>query len=156
MFPWLLILWIALNGRLDVEVVLVGLLISGASFAFACGAMGYSAAWDRRLFSLSPHMLLYAWTLLGEIARANRQTLPFILSGKRQPAPVLICFRTGLRTRAARTVLANSITLTPGTVTVSLEEDLFTVHCLDASMGQGIQRSALVARLARMEEVSGF
>ena len=50
-------------------------------------------------------------------------------------------------------MLANSITLTPGTITVSLEGDTYCVHCLDKSMAEGIESSIFVQKLHRIEEV---
>ena len=48
--------------------------------------------------------------------------------------PTLVTFQSGLKTDFGRFLLANSITLTPGTITVQVEGDTFTVHCLDKSM----------------------
>ena len=45
-------------------------------------------------------------------------------------APQIVCFKTVLRTDFARFVLANSITLTPGTVTVRIQDDTFYVHAI--------------------------
>ena len=59
--------------------------------------------------------------------------------------------RPGLKTDTARVVLANSITLTPGTITVTLEGDEFVVHCLDKELADGIENSVFVALLRRME-----
>ena len=50
--------------------------------------------------------------------------------------------------------LANSITLTPGTITVSLEENRYVIHCLDKSFSEGLNESSFVRLLARMEEVA--
>lgn len=49
----------------------------------------------------------------------------------REPEPVLVRFQTGIRTQTGQTVLANSITLTPGTITADLEEGNYIVHSLD-------------------------
>ena len=46
----------------------------------------------------------------------------------------LVTFRTDLKTEFGRFLLANSITLTPGTITVQVKGDRLTVHCLDKSM----------------------
>ena len=49
-------------------------------------------------------------------------------------------------------LLANSITLTPGTITVDVQDDLFLVHCLDATYAQGIEDSEMQRRIARLEK----
>ena len=48
-------------------------------------------------------------------------------------------------------VLANSITLTPGTITVTLEEDEYLVHCLDRELGEGIESCSFEKRLEELE-----
>ena len=60
-------------------------------------------------------------------------------------------FETDLKGEAAKVVLANSITLTPGTITVTLDEDTYLVHCLDKELGEGIEASSFVERLRKME-----
>ena len=49
-------------------------------------------------------------------------------------------------------MLANAITLTPGTITVTLEGSEYTVHCLDESMAEGIQDSEFVKYILKFEE----
>ncbi len=60
-------------------------------------------------------------------------------------------FRTALKSRAARAALANSITLTPGTITVSLEGDEFLVHALTRKIAGKLEGSIFEKLLARME-----
>jgi multicomponent Na+:H+ antiporter subunit E len=50
-------------------------------------------------------------------------------------------------------ILANSITLTPGTITVSLTDDHLLVHCLDKSLAEGMDDSVFVRLLQKMEEI---
>ena len=51
-----------------------------------------------------------------------------ILAGGRHTDSTIIQVRIPLKTELARTILANSITMTPGTITISLDDDLYTVH----------------------------
>jgi len=48
-------------------------------------------------------------------------------------------------------LLANSITLTPGTITVSLDDDEYTIHCLDASLAEGLENSEFEKALMKLE-----
>ena len=89
--------------------------------------------------------------MLTEILKANLATSMAILSYEKEPHPVLVRFRTKLRSRITRVLLANSITLTPGTITVALEGDELTVHCLDESMSLGLENSAFEQLLLKME-----
>ncbi len=67
--------------------------------------------------------------------------------------PVLIQFDMNFKSDTSKFMLANSITLTPGTITVSVEGNTFTVHCLDKSLAQGIETSVFVKLLEKMEGV---
>jgi multicomponent Na+:H+ antiporter subunit E len=154
-FLVLFALWLVFNGQVTLEIAVFGLIFASLLLGFACRYMDYSMEKERQVMGLSFQVLLYVGTLIREIYKANINAIPFIFSRMRKPAPRIIRFRTGLRTEIARVVLANSITLTPGTITVSLDRDLFTVHCLDLTLAENIESSALVRRLRRMEEVLG-
>ena len=71
---------------------------------------------------------------------------------KKKQEPVLIFYQTKLKTKTARVVLANSITLTPGTITVSCEEDQYIIHCLNANMFEGAEDGIFVRLLTKMED----
>ena len=58
-----------------------------------------------------------------------------------------------LKTEMARVMLANSITLTPGTITVSLTDQELLVHCLDKSLAEGMEDSEFVKLLEKLEGV---
>ncbi len=76
-----------------------------------------------------------------------------IMSSRYELEPVVVRFRTDLKTAPARILLANSITLTPGTITVSLEENEYVVHCLDKELAKGINNSLFVTLLKRLERM---
>jgi multicomponent Na+:H+ antiporter subunit E len=84
--------------------------------------------WPRRLI----FSLLYFFRFLWELAKANLNVASIVLHPKRPIKPGIIKIRTGLKTDAALTTLANSITLTPGTFTVDINPakgELY-IHCL--------------------------
>jgi multicomponent Na+:H+ antiporter subunit E len=77
------------------------------------------------------HMLaVFTAVLVFNMYVASFQVLLQILRGKIRPG--IVHFRTRLRTDIARVALTHSITLTPGTVTVLLDDDHLIVHWLDA------------------------
>lgn len=151
MFFAFLLLWIIFNGRLTVEILLIGMILSAALFAFCCRFMGYSVRKDMRMFRLLPMAVQYIVLLIIEILKANRQVLFYIMTPRYQVEPVLVHFTSDLKSEFARVILANSITLTPGTITVTLEGNHFYVHCLDREFADGIDHSSFVELLERME-----
>ena len=149
MFLLFMAVWLILNGRATVEIILFGLVISAALFYFMCRYMGYNSRKELLLFRLFPLFIRYLWVLVQEIVKANVCVLRLILSPRLQPEPAFLYFETG----AARMLLANSITLTPGTITVSVEGDHFFVHCLDRELAEGMEESVFVELLKQMEAV---
>ena len=104
------------------------------------------------LFRLSPLLIRYFWVLVKEIVKANVSVMKIILSPELQPEPALVFFDTELRTGMTKMMLANSITLTPGTITVSVEGNRFCVHCLDRELAEGMEESVFVELLEEMED----
>ena len=74
-----------------------------------------------------------------------------ILSNRLEPEPVLFTFRTKLKSEAAKVLLANSITLTPGTITVKQTGDRFVVHALDREIAEGTENSVFTEMILAAE-----
>jgi multicomponent Na+:H+ antiporter subunit E len=82
-----------------------------------------------RLHTLIPY---YMW-LGGEIAKSNVAVLKAALKPEIDITPRLVRVPVQAESDLSRCVFANSITLTPGTVTIEIEDDAFLVHALDSS-----------------------
>ena len=143
--------WILLNGKFTWEIFLFGLAVAAAVYWFICRFMDYSLRKDFLLFKNAGLFLLFMGVLLREIARANLGVLKLILSPRYEPEPALVYFKTDLKSGICKVLLANSITLTPGTITVSVEGDEFCVHCLDQELADGVEDSVFVELLKEME-----
>lgn len=149
------ILWLAMNGRVTTETVTLGILVSAALHLFSRRFLSIHPASPTSMLRLLPRVLLYLALLFIEIVKANLQVIRLVLSPVIEVEPCLVRFRTDLRSEAARVALANSITLTPGTLTVSLEENDLLIHALDRDMARGVDESVFVRHLRRMEETAG-
>ena len=145
--------WVVFNGRLTLEIALFGIAVAGAVFAFVCRFMDYSLKRELRFYRLLPAFVQYLYYLIKEIILANVSVSRMILTRKEEMEPVLVHVHADLKTETARVILANSITLTPGTITVSLTDDKLLVHCLDKSLAEGMEDSVFVRLLRNMEEV---
>ena len=64
-----------------------------------------------------------------------------------KPEPVIVEFHSGLETELQNVLLANSITLTPGTYTLFQEGDHFVIHCLRREYADGMGDSAFIRYL---------
>ncbi|MCR5766871.1 MAG: Na+/H+ antiporter subunit E [Lachnospiraceae bacterium] len=151
MFLLLTLLWIVFNGRFTIEVLLFGVAISGLICFFLVRFLGYSFRKELRALKILPDLIIYIFVLLIEIIKANFTVMKLILFKAREIEPVVVHFHTDLKSRYAKVLLANSITLTPGTITSSMHDDEYYVHCLDKKLGNGISDSVFVRRLKKME-----
>lgn len=147
------LVWIIFNGAITAEIAAFGAVIALLVFAFICKFMDYSIQKEILLLKRSGYFLYYILVLVAEILRANLAVLRFLLSQSEIVEPVMVTFRTDLKSRTARLILANSITLTPGTITVSLHGDQLVVHCLDKSMSEGMDDSIFVHMLRKLERI---
>jgi len=150
-FVLFFLLWVVFNGRITLEIAIFGVAFAAALYAFICAFMGYHPRKDWRLLKKVGGFLVYVGRLVWDVCLANAAVLKFILSPKYEVEPKLVTFRTNLKSDAMRALLANSITLTPGTITASVEEDRFTVHCLDAEMAEGMKDSEMEKMLLNLE-----
>ncbi len=153
MFLAFLLLWIIFNGKITLEILVIGTVLSAALFVFCCKFLHYGVDKDLRMYRLIPMACQYVIILIIEILKANRQVLYFITTPRYQVEPQIVHFTSGLKSEFARVVLANSITLTPGTITVNLEGNEFYVHCLDKEFAEGMEHSIFVELLEKMEAV---
>ncbi|MCM1063301.1 MAG: Na+/H+ antiporter subunit E [Eubacterium sp.] len=155
MFFIYFLLWVIFNGRFTLEIAVFGVAIAAAMFGFSCRFMGYSLAKERQNIKKAFQVIAFVFLLLKEITLANFAVIRLILTQKEEIVPELVSFRSDLKTPSARAFLANAITLTPGTITVTLEGDRYLVHCLDESMADGIEDLEFQRRLSRLESGSG-
>lgn len=153
MYVILFLIWIIFNGQFTLEIAAFGLVIAGAMYWFLCKFLDYKPQNDLILCKRFFLILHYVFVLVAEILKANGAVFKMIYSAKYQLEPAVVHFRVPLHSTFARVLLANSITLTPGTITVSLKDDEYTVHCLDKELAKGIDSSIFVELLKRIETI---
>lgn len=140
----LAVLWLLLVNRLDAGHVLLGALL-GWLIPFAA-----SPFWPERIRIRRPFVLLrYLGVLLVDIVHGSFHVAGLILRGPARLRPVFVEVPLALETDLAISLLANTISLTPGTVSALLSADrrTLTVHALDAD-----DAAALVARIKQRYE----
>ncbi len=153
MYILFFLIWIIFNGQFTLEIALIGVLVAVLLYIFICKFMDWSPKRDRIMMKYALFMTAYLFVLLWEILKANFATARMIFTAKYERQPVLVIFRTSLKSGWLKVLLANSITLTPGTITVSVEEDIFTVHALDKDFAEGIEDSIFVRMLEKAERI---
>ena len=143
--------WVVLNGRLTAEIAVFGLVISGALYAFLWKFLDYKPRYDLLLTKSLPQAVRYLAVLIREVVLSALVMAGYVFNHRDIPEPVLVSFTPPLKTAFARTLLADSITLTPGTITVDMRDGVFQVHCYDRTMAEGLDSSVFVRLLQRWE-----
>lgn len=152
MYVFYFLVWVIFNGQITLEITVFGLAVAAVVYAFTCRFLDWSPAKDLILIKKGGRLLAYVGLLIWEIIKANMAMIRMTVAPDIEPDPVIVKIHTKLQSKTARVLLANSITLTPGTITVSLEDDELMVHCLDRSFSEGLEDSSFEQALLKLEE----
>lgn len=141
--------WLLMSGIYTPFLVLSGL---GASVAVAVLARRMEVA-DREghPLHLVPAALAYWPWLLLEILKSGWSVARIILHPRLPVDPAVVRFRPAQRSTVGLVTHANSITLTPGTITIEARHGEFTVHALTAANARGLEGGEMDLRVARFE-----
>lgn len=151
-FIALFIFWVVLNSNITIEIVLIGLLICTLVEIFIYKYLGISYRSEIKFFKKLPLMIKYLFILIIEVYKANLDIIKLVLSRKPEIKPALKYIRTDLKSKVSRVALANSITLTPGTITVTMNQDELLIHAIHEKNLEGIEESIFVKNLRELEE----
>ena len=99
------------------------------------------------------HRLPRFWLwLLAEIVRANLTVTRIVLSVRLPVSPCIVTIDASGLPAATQVVLANAITLTPGTLTLDVNRDRIEVHCLTEAAARDLGSLAMLERARRLEK----
>ena len=152
MFLLLFVLWWIFSGPLTVEIIMVGFFLALILEFATVKILGYRFNAD---LSAAVHTRLWARyfkTLVVEIVICCIDVLRMIYTKDLEIKPMLRRFKVDLKEDGNKVLLANSITLTPGSITARVQGDYFIVHALDGALMEGIEDSEFVKILKGMEE----
>lgn len=145
----LYLFWLVLSGIYTPFLLAAGL---GASLAVAAVAWRMEVADDEgHPIQLTLGALLYWPWLAKEILKSGWQVARIILDPRLPVSPTLTRFKPSQRSTVGLVTHANSITLTPGTITVEAEHDGFLVHALTREGAEGLAGSEMDRRVRRLE-----
>ena len=124
--------------------------ISSASAVFLARRMGIVDAEGLPL-DLVPGLLRYAPWLFGAVIRANFDVARRILHPRLPITPTVIRVPAEQRTAPGRVSYANSITLTPGTISLEVSDDEIEVHALSVDAAEDLQSGEMGRRVVALE-----
>ena len=120
-----------LNASLQSEVLVLGAIIA-ASLA---GLFSKSAIFEDVRLTPAAFWATIQWLVIFsiELVKSNVDVMLRVISPKVRINPAIVEVKTKLKSKLGRLMLANSITLTPGTLTVDISGDKIYIHWIDAS-----------------------
>ncbi|MCB2262694.1 MAG: Na+/H+ antiporter subunit E [Candidatus Thiosymbion ectosymbiont of Robbea hypermnestra] len=149
---WLsmMLVWLLLNASLSWEVLLVGALVATV-LVFVFRDYGFLFAGTRFSRRTPLIVLKYLSLFVRELVKSNLDVARRVISPRLQINPGIVEVKTRLEHPTYRLILANSITLTPGTLTVDMIGDSLFVHWIDVT-GKDVE-SATREISSKFEEV---
>jgi multicomponent Na+:H+ antiporter subunit E len=100
---------------------------------------------------LSWRALLYWPWLLWEIVKANIDVARALIKREMSTDISVFTVKATQKSELGRVIYANSITLTPGTVTIALDDDILTVHALTTGAAEGLITGEMDRRVTAVE-----
>ncbi|MFO7828349.1 MAG: Na+/H+ antiporter subunit E [Bacteroidales bacterium] len=130
LFTILLAIWLALTLSLKIDELLAGILIS-LIISFALYKNFQKIGLPLLSIKKIIYIILYILVLLKEIIAANIDVAYRIIHPKLPINPGIVIIKTELKQDLAKMILANSITLTPGTFVLDIDDDKLLVHWIN-------------------------
>lgn len=151
----LYILWIVLSGRFEAKFLLIGLVSCGIIAKLCISSLWVSGRDNERMYSIIDTGLWaftkYGFWLLIEIIKASLDVAKAVLSPKMKINPQIIEFDCRYQNPMAISMLINSIILTPGTVTLDVENNChFVVHALTDDAAKGLIEGSMQRKIAEL------
>lgn len=155
LFFLLLAFWLLLAGSLGTEELLAGVLVA---LVVTLISRPHLAIFNGLRLTPAAILPFFAYLTLFTMAliRANIDVARRVLSPSLPLRPALVEVRTGLQSPLGRLILANSITLTPGTLTVDVRGERLLIHWIDAPLGIDIEGATREITSSFEKHLKGF
>ena len=147
LFVILLSLWLLMSGHYTFLIISLG-VISCLFCVYLAKRANLIDDEGLPLFFL-PRLLNYLLWLFKEIFNSNIGTAKAIITGNINPEIFIV--KSSQNTDVAKVTYANSITLTPGTVTIQIDEDKFEVHALNSDFGNDVRSNVMDKKVKWLE-----
>lgn len=154
-FGLLLFLWIVMSGIFTVKFILYGCISSFLISCFVVGSLRIGGLKSNRTYFILhanyPKLIIYFMWLIKEVVKSAADVSKIVLSHNMGLEPHVVWFKADYDNPAARAILANSITLTPGTVTIDIyDSGVFSVHALNRDFSEGLLTGKMQNRIAKL------
>lgn len=148
----LMVFWVVLTGSLKPADLATGAVLSAILGWWVVRTLWTADSAPDLTLRQALRFVLYAMWLLKEIVVAAVGVAEKVLDPSMPIDPCVITHPSVLNRPISRVAFANSITLTPGTLTLDVEDGEFTVHCLSPAFAEGIENGDMERRVHRVFE----
>jgi len=149
-FILIFIFWFLLSGMTNLLMIMLGLFSS------------FLVVWIINKMDLIDHevsfhnfnigkLIIYFFWLLREIIVSNLKVCLYIVTPNKKINPEIIKIKSSQNSEFANVLYANSITLTPGTVTINVDKNDFTVHTLDTQFKESLEKNIMDKKILSTE-----
>ncbi|MCK5169583.1 MAG: Na+/H+ antiporter subunit E [Bacteroidales bacterium] len=130
LFLILFFIWVMINNQFQIEVMIIGVILSLVISVIMGNRL---TIFNELKFSFGSvfYTIWYLFVFLTELVKSNLDVARRVLTPSLPINPGIIKTKTVLKSKMGKMILANSITLTPGTLTVDIEDDILYIHCID-------------------------
>jgi len=146
-FSILFVLWLIMSGHFDLFHISLGVICS-ALVAYLSHDLLFQDFHCGRSAGVALRFMGYIPWLLYQIVLANIHVAKMALHPRMPIDPAIIQFETRLTSDLALSTLANSITLTPGTITVDIRDGKYFVHALTRVVADDLLSGEMENRVA--------
>ena len=124
------IFWILLNNSFEPIRLIIGAILSlvlAIIFCSRCDVFSELKLTPKALF----YTFVYIFVFLYELIKSNIDVARRVITPSLPINPGIVEVKTKLKSKMGRMILANSITLTPGTLTIDIQDDILYIHWID-------------------------
>ena len=147
LFLILLSLWLLMSGHYSFLIISLGII--SCAFCVYVAKRGKLIDDEGLPIFFIPRLSNYLIWLFKEILISNLNTAKVIINGKVEPETFTV--KVSQVTDVAKVTYANSITLTPGTVTTKMQKDVFEVHALNSDFGNDVRTNEMDKKVTWLE-----
>jgi len=154
-FISLMLFWVVMSGSLDVVHIIMGILsvgiVMGVNYKLKVHHFFSDDMDDMKELRYFMAVKYFFWMII-QIIQSGFHVVSVIIRPSLPTKLSIVRFKTNLPSAHAKMILGNSITLTPGTLTVDIDGDYFTVHALDEASYAGIVSDEMPKQVLKLFE----
>jgi multicomponent Na+:H+ antiporter subunit E len=150
----LFLFWLILSPNISEQSIFLGLVMSSVVVVYSRDILFTTAEMPLYRIKHIANMIQFIGILLIEIVKANIDVAKIVLNPSLPIQPQFIKVPMMLKNDMNKVIFGNSVTLTPGTLTVDITHDYFVIHALTDDAAKAMDNSFIETWVLRQEDVN--